>query len=210
MIPKTERIHTDKYAGAIAVAKKFVAKSDMRPVLQMVHHRTGGDIVATDSHKMIVVKGVHGFKDEYLVNPHTLEFAIGNFPDTDKIIPADKEPTFLLNQTQMTTWIHFHKSFKQLKLKYATANFDNETMQIEIKMPDNNATVNLPVAGYVFENASSERISYDPAYMLEALEAMLKLGSETVQFKFHGQYTPFVLDNGNDVLCLILPVRTYG
>ncbi|MGG1157511.1 hypothetical protein ABE237_00620 [Brevibacillus formosus] len=210
MTQKIERIHTEKYATAISVAKKFVAKSEMRPSLQMVQHRSGGDIVATDSHSMFLAKGVHGFKEEYLVNPNTLEFAVGDFPDTYKIIPADKEHTFMLNQTQLAAWIHFHKSFKQLKLKYVTVFFERESMKIEIKIPDNHATLQLPLSEYNQQNANCEKISYDPEYMLESLQGMQKLGSETVKFKFYGQMQPFVLDNGNDALCLILPMRIYN
>lgn len=210
MIAKVERIHSNKYAAAISVAKKFVAKSEIRPILRMVQHRTGGDIVATDSHSMFVAKGVHGFKEEYLVDPNTLEFAIGNFPEVDKILPQDKEHTFTLNQTQMAAWIHFHKSFKQLKLKYVTANFDSESVKIEIKLPDNNATMTLPMSDYNPQNANCEKISYSPEYMLESLQGLQMLGSEKIKFKFYGQLTPFVLDNGDDAVCLILPVRTYS
>lgn len=210
MIPKFERIHSDKYPAAIEVAKKFVSKSNMRPVLQMIHHRAGGDIVATDSHSMFMAKGVHGFKEEYLVNPNTLEFSVGSFPDTSKIVPDDKEHTFSLNQTQMAAWIHFHKSFKQLKLKFVTAYFEQDSMKIEIKIPDNNATLHLPLSDYNWKNANSDKVSYAPEYMLESLQGMQKLKSETVKFKFYGPVLPFVLDNDRDAICLILPIRTYN
>ena len=65
---KIQPIHSHKYADAIKIADKFTSKSNVRLMLQMVQHRDNGELIATDSYHAIKVKGVHGFKEEYLVN----------------------------------------------------------------------------------------------------------------------------------------------
>lgn len=206
-----EMIHSDKYADAVRMAKKFTANPGARMVLTMVQHMKDGSIRATDSHRLLVVRDVHRFKEEYLVNPSTLEFATGKYPETEKLIPKKRKNVFKLNADQIKLWLQMHKSMNQVAKAAKTRN------DITVKMtPDNfifevnhtEITFNLPVEEY-HHNKKVEKITYQAGYMRDVLESHSKLGSEELYIHMDSQMKPMVLDNQDDVLGIVLPVRTY-
>src|SRR5690625_2928974 len=109
-----EFLHSPKYGQAMKVAKKFTTNNARRPILTFVNHDKDGSIVATDGCRAVRVKDIHGFKEDYLIHPHTLEFAKGKFPDTEKIFDDLKgESTIRLNKEQIKIWLQMHKSLNQ-------------------------------------------------------------------------------------------------
>jgi hypothetical protein len=206
-----EWIHSDKYPAAIEVAKRFVGKSLNRMVLTLIQHKEDGSIAVTDSHRALFVKNIHGFKEEYLINPLSLEFAKGQYPDTSKLVPEDATTVIRLNEEQLKIWLQMYKSMNQLtKMKNMNPviylKMNEEGFSFLVKGTD--ITFTLPAEEYEFSE-DVKQIAYNPLYLRDSLEAHVKLGSKSVDIKIKGQLRPFVLDNNNDVQALILPVRTY-
>ncbi|MDF2859618.1 MAG: hypothetical protein K0Q87_5469, partial [Neobacillus sp.] len=85
-IGEIEFIHKDQYGIALEVAKKFANKNDNRPIINYVFHAANGDMIATDSHRMICIKEMHGFEKDYLIHPSTFMVAKGKYPETKKLI----------------------------------------------------------------------------------------------------------------------------
>ena len=48
-----EFIHSDKYGIALELCKRFVSKKDIKPVMQYAYHKKNGDVMASDSNKLI-------------------------------------------------------------------------------------------------------------------------------------------------------------
>lgn len=205
-----EFIHTDKYGQAFKIAEKFVSSHKHRPVLTYINHVSDGTMFATDSHVAIKIKDIHGFKEDYLVNPHTIDFAKGNYPDVDRIIKLpETDFTIKLNKEQIRIWLQMHRSLNQvIKQSYKGRNYVtlefNEVINLKID-DKNEITVNLPYEDY---NKPEElkNISYNVAYMRDCLEAHTVMESESVEITVNGM-KPIFLDNKVDVVSLVLPVR---
>lgn len=207
-----ELLHGDKYPAAMKVAKKFVSKNSMRPVLLFTQHRKDGSIVATDGHKAIVINNIHGFKEDYLVHPRTYEFAKGNYPDLDKLLGTDDHKTAIkLNLDQMKVWLQIHKSINQLTKSVYTSTEPitlvlGESLISEIDDRNGNKiSFQLPCKFYT--NLGYD-INYNPELMRDALEAHVAMESENVEISFNGKMRPFHLDSEN-VKSVVLPVRIY-
>ena len=119
-IGQTEFVHKDLYGVALEVSKKFVAKTETRPILQYTLHTAEGDLLATDSHSAIQIRDIHGFTEEYLVNPKNYMFAKGTYPELEKIIaPEGHKKAIELSKEQIKIWMHVFKSqasmFKAMK-----------------------------------------------------------------------------------------------
>jgi hypothetical protein len=207
-------IHSDKYSKAIELSKKFVAKVTARPILLFVEHRKDGSIFATDSSKALIVENVHGFDQDYLINPNTLEFATGKFPDTSQLRNHNYKHVITLDREQIKVWLQMHRSmnqmFKMLKSKrHKIVNVtidEKKRINFNIRHHENELDYRLPTTEI---SGSMETISYDNERMRDALEVHEKLESEKVFIKFTGILSPFVLTNDEDVSVYVSPIRTY-
>lgn len=213
-----EFIHKDLYGVAIDVVKKFVSQELTRPILTYALHTKNGDILATNSHKAIHIKGIHGFKEDYLVNPKSYMFAKGTYPELDKVI--DKEKHFLsisLSKEQIKLWLQLFKSInhtlKMMKSKKSdkviTLFFRSNEIEFVVKVdPENTFTAKLPTNK--LNIPEFEHISFSSEMMRDALEAHFKLNSEQLNVYFHGQFRPIILDDEELVKTVVLPVRRHG
>lgn len=204
-------VHGDLYGVALDVVKKWVSKHSNRPVLQYAQHTEDGDIVATDSHRMIRIKGIHGFKEEYLVDPKHFNFAKGNYPKTADLSSREKHTeSIVLSKEHIKLWLQLFKSMNQtlkvMKTSWPIAKMIFKEDHIEIELPIHKVVIQLPHE--VYQKPDMDAISFQVEYMRDALEAHMKLNSEQVTFYFCGPMKPFILDDDNAVMTLILPVRT--
>lgn len=207
-----EFIHNEKYGVALQVAKKFVAKTYIRPILQYVQHLDNGDMVATDSRRLIRIKNIHGFKEEYLVNPATLDFAKGNYPKTDKLIEsADSDAKFTLNAEHLKLWLQMFKSMNQLTKKMRMHNkcivMESNGSNATFSVHNTDISFNLPVTAMI---KGGFKIAFSAEYMKDALEAHTKLESKNLVFRIPSEMKPMLIsDEDNTVETLVLPVRIY-
>lgn len=209
-------IHKENYGKAMQVAKKFTNKGSMRPVLTFVNHEKDGSIHATDSHKAVFIKDIHGFDKDYLVHPNTLEFATGNYPDVKDIFEKAKgDSTIVLNKEQLSIWLQMHKSLNQLvRQNYSHREFVTLELKDELtlKIADQNeVAIKLPYEQYnnTLENDKLPRVSYNQAYMRDCLEAHAKLGSSYVEIVINHSFKPILLNGDAQVKSLLQTVRTY-
>lgn len=208
-----EFVHDELYGTALEVSKKFISNHDMRPILNYAQHRANGDLVATDSHRLIHIKNIHGFKEEYLVNPKTHMFAKGKYPDVDKVSGRDDhEKSIVLDKVKIKLWLQIFKSINQtMKImkdynKIVRFNFKEESVEVELK--GHGIVMLLPTKEYIKLDKLGV-ISINPEYLRDALEAYFKLNSEELTIYFRGEMTPIILDDNKRVKTIVLPVRTF-
>lgn len=207
-----EMVHPEKYAAAIKVADKFVSKNGLRMMLQLIQHKEDGSLVATNSHHMIKIKDAHGFKEEFLVNAKSLEFAKGQYPDTERILEETPKTIIRLNQQQVKIWLQMHKSMNQMN-KIKNFNQNNLLMtiaqdEINFEIKDQEVSFKLPFEEINLD-AEVDKVAYQIEYMRNALEAHVVLQSTEVLIKLSSAMRPIALDNEKDVQTIVLPVRTY-
>jgi hypothetical protein len=204
-----EQIHSFKYADAIKVAQRFTSKNTNRLVLQLINHKSNGDLIATDSHQLLFVKGVHGFKEDFLVNAKSLEFAKGEYPDHSKVFEADYKVEIKLNVHQISMWLEMFKSMNQMSKQKSVKNTIKMKLDEEIsfELANHEVKFSLPYEEYKGDKSISS-ISFQAELMRNAFEDMEKLKSIQVTIHLSGQNAPILLDNGIDVKAILLPVRT--
>ncbi|QGF21752.1 PolIII beta-like processivity factor [Bacillus phage vB_BcM_Sam46] len=210
-----EYIHGDLYGVALEVTKKWVAKSEMRPVLTYTRHQINGTMTATDSHRMIEIRNMHGFEDEYLINPKTFVAATGQYPDTTQLASKDgTHAAIALTKDQIKLWLQMFKSIGQtmkalkmsIKNKIVTMSFDDSASHVTIELKEQDLKLSLPG---IIDKPSFDKIAFNVEYMRDAMEAHVKLQSEQVIFYMQSPMRPIIMDNDKNVTALILPVRVY-
>lgn len=207
-----ELLHGEKYPEAMKVAKKFVSKNALRPVLLFTQHRKDGAIIATDSHKAVIINDIHGFKEDYLVHPRTNEFAKGNYPEMNETLNTEDYKTSIkLNLDQVKVWLQVHKSINQLTKSVYGSN-QHVTLKLEKDLSSeiddkngNKMTFNLP---YMFYDNLGYNINYKPELMRDALEAHVAMEAENIEIKVNGKLRPIHLESEN-VKSVVMPARVY-
>lgn len=205
-----EVVGRERLTPALEVAKKFVGGSQVRPVLTYVALKENGEIHATDSHRAIVLKNIHSYKEELLLNPKTLDLMKGyNYPNLTQLVEArgHLQASFKMskdNAMQLIPTLKFIKSSKYLNVKLT---FSKEI--IELSVPG----MQLILDGFDLEIEqhieSVNTISFTPSYLLDALEAFIKFSTDdNITVLHQGVLRPFVLEN-DEMTMLVLPVRTY-
>ncbi|MEE3895348.1 hypothetical protein [Priestia megaterium] len=211
-----EFVHGDLYGVAMDVVKKFVSKHDTRPILKYSYHRTGGDIVATDSHRLIEVKEIHGFKEDYLVDPKSFMFAKGDYPDVQKLTDkGEHTKSISLDKSQIKLWLQIFKSINQtMKVMKNVSSFNKVVVlkvqhnKVEVELKNFDLKMSLPCTTLnIPENF--EQIALSAEYMRDALEAHFKLNSPSLNIYIKGNMVPMILDDEVKVTTLLLPVRLY-
>ncbi|MET3658133.1 hypothetical protein [Sporosarcina psychrophila] len=206
-----EFVHGDLYGVAMDVVKKWVHKQNTRPVLQYAQHTVDGDIVATDSHRLIKIRKIHGFKEEYLVDPKHFNFAKGNYPNTEQLSSRDEHiETIVLSKEHIKLWLQLFKSMNQtliiMKERMGIAKMCFKENHIEIELSVHKVIIQLPHE--VYQKPDMDAVSFRVEYMRDALEAHMKMNSEQLTFNFRGPHKPMIMDDDRAVMTMILPVRT--
>lgn len=205
-----EVVGRERLTPAIEVAKKFVAGSQARPALTYLALKENGEIHATDSHRAIVLKNIHSYKEELLLNHKTLDLMKGyNYPDLSKLIEArgNLQASFRLskeNAIQLIPAIKFFKANKYLNVKVT---FSKESIKLSVP------GMQLKLEGFeldIEQHLENENIiSFTPSYLLDALEAFIKFSTEdNITVLHQGTLRPFIFEN-EEMTMLVLPVRTY-
>ncbi|TLS35126.1 DNA polymerase III subunit beta [Pseudalkalibacillus caeni] len=132
----------------------------------------------------------------------------GNYPDTSKLVPNESKTTITVSAKQMLQAIDrasvLAREGRNNVVKLVSQ--DNDLMEI---------SSNSPEIGKVFEQVEAQsyegeelKISFSAKYVMDALRAM---DSSEVLISFTGAMRPFLIRpiEGDSILQLILPVRTY-
>jgi DNA polymerase-3 subunit beta len=131
----------------------------------------------------------------------------GNYPDTSRLIPTESKTTLTLATKEL------YKAIERASL------LAKEERNNVVKLRTENGTVEISSQslelGRVFETLNPEkmegeplRISFSAKFMMDALG---KIDSENVEIHFIGPMRPIIIRpiGENDILMLILPIRTF-
>jgi len=131
----------------------------------------------------------------------------GTYPDTSKLIPEEFELTMDVNYEDFFSAID--------RASLLTSETDKNTIKFETNKSQAILSSNIPEIGNVEEtitvekdNDSEIKIAFNSKYMMEAVKA---LESDEIKLMFNGEIKPIILKNPNsdDLIQLILPIRTY-
>lgn len=131
----------------------------------------------------------------------------GIYPDTSKLIPTEFSLITKVNLRE------FYNAIDRASL--LTSESDKNTIRFETKNDQVIISSNIPEIGYVEEtlniqkNVDSElKIAFSSKFMLDALRSM---DCDEINLMFNGDVKPIIIKNPNNdqVLQLILPIRTY-
>ena len=132
----------------------------------------------------------------------------GNYPETSRLIPDQSKTTIHLNTRDLLHTIDRASLLAREDRNNVVKLSTNGNNMLEI-------TSNSPEIGHVSEEISADsiegedlKISFSSKYMMDALKA---IDSDEVRIEFTGAMRPFILRpaNGEPIIQLILPVRTY-
>lgn len=131
----------------------------------------------------------------------------GNYPETDRLIPEQSKTTVRTKTKSLLQAID--------RASLLARENRNNVVKLETKNDRIEISSNTPEVGQVTEDVTTDsiegdavKISFSAKYMIEALRIIQE---EYVSIHFTGAMRPFVIypDQNDQVLQLILPVRTY-
>ncbi|EAZ84550.1 hypothetical protein P4645_08695 [Lysinibacillus fusiformis] len=205
-----EVVGRERLTPALEVAKKFTAGSQARPALTYVALKENGEIHATDSHQAIILKNIHSYKEELLLNHKTLDLMKGyNYPNLSGLLEVgeNKQSSFSLSKEdalQLIPAIKFIKANKFLAMKFS---FTNDSIVLSVP------GINLKLDGFEFDinqhKDAENTLAFTPGYLLNALEAFIKFSSnENITVHHQGALRIFIFEN-EEMTIGVLPRRVY-
>ena len=210
-----EVVGRERLTPAVEVAKKFVSTCMSRPSLTYLELKDNGEVRATDSHRMIILKDIHLYKETVLMNPKTLDLVKGlNYPDLRQLCKVHEE--HIQSKLQITKEAAF-KLIPALKF-FSAKTKGTRNNDTRINFADDNIELSCPDTEMVVKDLNleldqikdvSNLITMSNKYMIDALEAFVKFSSaESINIHHQGALRPFLMMN-DEMEMLILPIRTY-
>ena len=131
----------------------------------------------------------------------------GNYPDTSRLFPENYETKVTVNNS------NFYHAIDRVSLLAREGG--NNVIRMTVEDGNVELSSNSPEVGTVNEDINTDtvegenlKISFNSKYMMDALKA---IKDEEVTIDFFGTMRPFTLSaaNSDEVIQLILPIRTY-
>ena len=210
-----EVVGRERLTPAVEVAKKFVATCFSRPSLTYLELKDNGEVRATDSHRMIILKDIHLYRETVLMNPKTLDLVKGlNYPDLKQLCKVHEEHVQVKLQITKETAFKLIPALKffgtktkgtrnnDTRINFVGDNIELTCLDTEMVIKD----LNLELTQI---KDASNLITMNNKYMVDVLEAFVKFSSaETIDVHHQGALRPFLMKN-DEMEMLILPIRTY-
>lgn len=211
--PQIEKVGRENITPALEVAKKFVSSSLSRPILTMAHINTNGDIEATDSHRAIILKNIHTYQDDLMVNPKTLELFKGyQYPNFDHVMSKEKASIVrIFTKKEVKEMIELLKYFKKRKI---SRNNDVKVLINEKRITFSSFNVSMDLTfeneGEPFGNEIQEcDFTVNAEYLIDSFESFYKFSiSEEITCLFENPMRPIHFINEEMHMC-VLPIRVY-
>lgn len=200
-----QAINNEKY---IKECFKFVSKGFARQVLTNVLLDADGSMIATDAHRLIIIKDAHTLNGRFLLDAEGKTLDGLNYPDVTRILPKDtKQATINVDE-----WLKAHKAlnkqFTQWKQKERLVRFKataEKNISLEIRQAHDNSGYIPHVESLTNTLSFDHSIGYNLNYMIQALTTLKRLGYKDAIFKTTDiQRQPFIIEAGN-VITLIMP-----
>lgn len=204
-------LHADLYGQALAVAKKFTSQVPVRPILNYVYHKSDGRMVATDTHKAVIINDIHGFDKDILINPYNQMAAIGKYPDViGTLAKYENVKTIKLNKQQIKVWLQTMRSanqiFRATKAEDRFIRFKFENNSFSMELVGEGLEMILPCVEY--EYPGFEKILFDVEILRDCLEVHQKMNEEEVTIFTKMAMQPIKII-GEKTETTALPIRTY-
>lgn len=131
----------------------------------------------------------------------------GTYPDTSKLIPQEFTLTMKLKLQD------FYSALDRASL--LTNESDKNTIKLESENDKIIISSNIPEIGNVEEiikikknNEENIKIAFNSKFMMEAIKV---IDSDELELNFNGEFKPIIIKSptNNDLIGLILPIRTY-
>lgn len=179
-----------------------------REVLTGVKHYENGSLAVTDSHRLYVAKGLHD-KGEALLTPKGAKVE-GKYPDIDRLIPDELDARSIeMNLAEMLQAVDVLNTAAKIEDYDISWQGNLLTTLGNGEAPEHliKASYEIP---YSLPIPEGDRMIFDPAYLLEALQLFKAFKYEELAFHFHDKYRPAVLMAPDGKLfAIVLPKRRY-
>lgn len=201
-----EVVAHERLSPAIEVAKKFISKCWNRPVLQYIGLFENGEMHASDSHRGIILKGVHSYESGLTLNPKTREIMRGNdFPKLDRFINVNEEHVKAIIEISrvdidlvLLNAFRFFKKTNHLKVTINEDSFDLETVTTKM---------NIKQGSIEFKTNEHRHFTVDTKYMIDVFEAFIKFSNcESMKMYYQGVLRPIIFES-DDMKMVVLPIR---
>lgn len=208
-----EIVGRERLTPAIQVAKKFIATCASRPSLKHIAIMSNGDVQATNSHIAIVLKNIHSYKEELLLNPKTLELVKGyNFPNLNRLT-AFSEKNIIAKITFNRHWldplIEALKFFKPTKHPDVDILFDVESITVSSFVTS--ITIHKDEAWELtsIETDGPYKATFNTSYLPILFKGFLDFSNlDTIDVYYQGPTRPLIMENA-DMMMVALPIRRY-
>ncbi|GLC88670.1 hypothetical protein [Lysinibacillus piscis] len=205
-----EIVGRERLTPALEVAKKFTSTTPSRPALNHLALKENGEMHATDTFRAIILKNVHSYQEEILLNHKTLDLIKGYvFPHLNELLKVEEhtQSSFQLSKEDALKLIPAIKFIKSNKFQIMKFTFTND--YIELSVPG----IHLKLDDFEFDikqhKDTENIISFTPIYLLDALEAFLKFSSnENITVHHQGALKVMIFEN-EDMTKGVLPRRIY-
>ncbi|MDZ5608603.1 hypothetical protein U2I54_16250 [Bacillus pseudomycoides] len=203
-------------------AKKMcsVARLETRPILKGALHKADGTIMATDSHRYIMVEQAHSLKEEKVISTVDGEILDGSYPDLTRLIPEGYEHkiTFYVKKAieahkviQSVTALQDGGRAKKDAIAFLTI---ENAKEVNISGTSTAAAfkwcAGSPITTSLRGKDAKFKLAYKAEYMLQALQLFKDLGVDMVEVDMLTNTRTFLVTNyGVKAAVGILPVRVY-
>jgi DNA polymerase III sliding clamp (beta) subunit (PCNA family) len=212
-------IKTIEFNKIIKDVKKFVSKSDVRPILQYVYF-DGKYIIATDSHRLIRINSdyisdlpvTHPFL--YDVKKNCITEKEMTYPEVHRLISMGDIET----ETDITNGLNdFLQAAKEAK-KTVNKQVNNmvrltvDYEQMTITSITGEDTENNYIKDLSIPSNGEYQLYLNGKYLIDALQTfkkLNKLSSDSVIMGYKGNLRPLHFKKGDIFDALILPIRVY-
>lgn len=208
-----EIVGRERLTPAIQVAKKFIGKSNTRPALKYLAIMSNGEIHATNSRIAIVLKNIHSYKEELLLNPKTLELVKGyNFPNLNGVTAFSEKnikAKITFNRHWLDSLIEALKFFKTAKHPDVDILFESDSITVSsfttsITVRRDDEWEFIPI-----ETEEPYKAIFYSSDLPILFEGFLDFSNlDTIDVYYQGPMRPLVMENA-DMTMIALPIRRY-
>lgn len=182
-----------------------------RPVLSGINHDDAGTVTVTDSHRLYQARNVNAPRNTILhaVSGDEID---GAYPEVSQIIPGMdswKAKLFIPDVKQFRDVL---KAMLAVELAYGY-----KKDQALAELIDNQvAARGTENSTFSYELVSlgehkADKMCFNLKYLYEAIDMFHEMNVTSAEFRSYGGTRPFTLapDNNDDIIVVILPIRTY-
>ena len=179
--------------------QKIVTNTDItRPILNGIHYKENGKIVATDSHRLLQVNIKHEIKNKTTINPLTFETYEQEYPNTDKLIPSKGERV-ILNQERLQQLFTLLKTTK--KHDFLDLHFNDDSINFEL---ENKLKTTIYIGSH---NIDIDTMRLRALYLKEATDFLTDTEHNKIELLFISQVRPILFTVEDQFDYLITPIR---